>query len=88
MLGDDLDAWLAESALMKRTFRINALISGLNRSGATQAGEKWPPVTVSSDLLYDVLRKHDPGHILLESSMGRCRHRPLDIARIGDFLRP
>jgi len=29
MLGDDLEAWLAESALMKRTFRNCALISGL-----------------------------------------------------------
>jgi ATP-dependent Lhr-like helicase len=29
MLGDDLDAWLAESSLMKRTFRIAAVIAGL-----------------------------------------------------------
>ena len=29
MLGDDLEAWLAESALMKRTFRTCAIISGL-----------------------------------------------------------
>ncbi len=29
MLGDDLEAWLAESALMKRTFRTNAIIAGL-----------------------------------------------------------
>ncbi|MEA2912861.1 MAG: ATP-dependent helicase Lhr and Lhr-like helicase, partial [Bradyrhizobium sp.] len=29
MLGDDLEAWLAESALMKRTFRSCAIISGL-----------------------------------------------------------
>ena len=29
MLGDDLDAWLAESSLMKRTFRACAIIAGL-----------------------------------------------------------
>src|SRR6267154_1260224 len=29
MLGDDLEAWLAESALMKRTFRTAAIIAGL-----------------------------------------------------------
>ncbi|MGZ9086931.1 MAG: helicase-related protein, partial [Rhodoplanes sp.] len=29
MLGDDLEAWLAESALMKRTFRQCAIIAGL-----------------------------------------------------------
>jgi ATP-dependent Lhr-like helicase len=29
MLGDDLDSWLAESSLMKRSFRVCAIISGL-----------------------------------------------------------
>ena len=29
MLGDDLEDWLAESALMKRTFRACAVIAGL-----------------------------------------------------------
>ena len=29
MLGDDLDAWLAESNLYKRTFRNCAIIAGL-----------------------------------------------------------
>ena len=29
MMGDDLDAWLAESNLMKRTFRNAAIIAGL-----------------------------------------------------------
>ena len=29
MLGDDLEAWLAEVALMKRTFRNCAIIAGL-----------------------------------------------------------
>ena len=29
MLGDDLDAWLNESWMLKRTFRNCALISGL-----------------------------------------------------------
>ena len=29
MLGDDLEAWLAESSLMKRTFRTCAIIAGL-----------------------------------------------------------
>ena len=87
MLGDDLDAWLAESALMKRTFRINALISGLierRHPGKEKSGRQ---VTVSSDLLYDVLRKHDPGHILLEAAWADAATGLLDIARLGDFLR-
>jgi ATP-dependent Lhr-like helicase len=87
MLGDDLDAWLAESSLMKRTFRINAVISGLierRHPGRVKSGRQ---MTVSSDLIYDVLRKHDPGHILLEAAWADAATGLLDIGRLGDFLR-
>ena len=87
MLGDDLDAWLAESSLMKRTFRINAVIAGLierRHPGKVKSGRQ---VTISSDLIYDVLRKHDPGHILLEAAWADAATGLLDIGRLGDFLR-
>jgi ATP-dependent Lhr-like helicase len=87
MLGDDLDAWLAESSLMKRTFRINAVIAGLierRHPGKVKSGRQ---VTISSDLIYDVLRKHDPGHLLLEAAWADTATGLLDIARLGDFLR-
>lgn len=87
MLGDDLDAWLAESSLMKRTFRLNAVISGLierRHPGKLKSGRQ---VTISSDLIYDVLRKHDPGHILLEAAWADAATGLLDISRLGDFLR-
>src|SRR5690606_16756374 len=51
MLGDDLDAWLAESSLMKRTFRVCAVIAGLierRHPGKEKSGRQ---VTVSSDLV-------------------------------------
>jgi ATP-dependent Lhr-like helicase len=87
MLGDDLDAWLAESSLMKRTFRINAVIAGLierRHPGKVKSGRQ---VTISSDLIYDVLRKHDPGHLLLEATWADAAAGLLDIGRLGDFLR-
>jgi ATP-dependent Lhr-like helicase len=87
MLGDDLDAWLAESSLMKRTFRICAVIAGLierRHPGKTKSGRQ---VTISSDLIYDVLRKHDPRHILLEAAWADAATGLLDIRRLGDFLR-
>jgi ATP-dependent Lhr-like helicase len=90
MLGDDLDAWLAESSLMKRTFRVCAVISGLierrhpGSSGKTKSGRQ---VTVSSDLIYDVLRKHDPRHILLEAAWADAATGLLDIGRLGGFLK-
>lgn len=86
MLGDDLDAWLAESSLMKRTFRHAAVIAGLierRHPGKEKSGRQ---VTMSTDLIYDVLRRHDPGHILLEAAWNDAATGLLDIARLGEFL--
>ncbi len=65
MLGDDLEAWLDESFLMKRAFKACALISGLierRHPGQEKSGRQ---VTFSTDLIYDVLRRHQPDHLLL-----------------------
>ena len=43
MLGDDLEDWLAESALMKRTFRSCAIIAGLIERRFPGRGEIPPP---------------------------------------------
>ena len=86
MLGDDLDAWLAESSLMKRTFRMAAVISGLierRHPGKEKSGRQ---ITISTDLIYDVLRAHDPKHILLEAAWRDAATGLLDVARLGDFL--
>ncbi|MGE0055618.1 MAG: ligase-associated DNA damage response DEXH box helicase [Hyphomicrobium sp.] len=86
MLGDDLDAWLAESSLMKRTFRLAAVIAGLierRHPGKQKSGRQ---VTMSTDLIYDVLRRHDPGHILLEAAWADAATGLLDIGRLGEFL--
>ena len=87
MMGDDLDAWLAESALMKRTFRVCAIIAGLierRHPGQEKTGRQ---VTVSSDLIYDVLRSHEPDHILLEAAWRDAATGLLDIARLGGLLK-
>jgi len=87
MLGDDLEAWLAESNLMKRTFRMCAVIAGLierRHPGREKTGRQ---ITFSADLIYDVLRRHDPGHVLLEAAWADAATGLLDVARLGDFLR-
>ncbi len=86
MLGDDLDAWLAESSLMKRTFRLAAVIAGLIEKRSPGREKSGRQVTVSTDLIYDVLRRHDPGHILLEAAWNDAATGLLDIARLNDFL--
>lgn len=86
MLGDDLEAWLAESFLLKRTFRQCATISGLiekRHPGKEKSGRQ---MTVSSDLIYDVLRAHEPDHILLQATRSDAAHGLLDVRRISDML--
>ncbi len=87
MLGDDLEAWLAESALMKRTFRDAALIAGLierRHPGREKTGRQ---VTVNTDLIYDALRSHQPDHILLRAAWDDAASGLIDIHRLGDLLR-
>ena len=87
MLGDDLDAWLEESALMKRTFRNNALIAGLIERRAPQHEKTGRQITFSTDLIYDVLRSHEPDHILLQAARQDAGYGLLDIRRLGDALK-
>jgi len=86
MLGDDLEAWLEESSLMKRTFRNCAIISGLierRHPGKEKTGRQ---VTISTDLVYNVLRSHEPEHIMLRAARADAATGLLDIARLGDML--
>jgi ATP-dependent helicase Lhr and Lhr-like helicase len=87
MLGDDLESWLEESWLLKRTFRNCAVVAGLierRHPGQEKTGRQ---VTVSADLIYDVLRSHEPDHILLQATRQEAAAGLLDIHRLGIMLR-
>ncbi|WP_416356098.1 ligase-associated DNA damage response DEXH box helicase [Aureimonas phyllosphaerae] len=86
MLGDDLEAWMADSWLLKRTFRQCAVIAGLvmkRQPGREKTGRQ---MTVSSDLVYDVLRAHEPDHILLRATWADAATGLLDVKRVSDLL--
>jgi ATP-dependent Lhr-like helicase len=86
MLGDDLEAWLQESSLMKRTFRNCAIISGLIERNFPGKEKTARQVTISTDLIYDVLRRHEPDHILLRAARADAATGLLDIARLAGML--
>ncbi len=86
MLGDDLEEWLQESALMKRTFRQCAVISGLIERRFPGKEKSGRHVTISTDLVYDVLRRHEPDHILLRAAREDAHSGLLDLARLADML--
>jgi ATP-dependent Lhr-like helicase len=86
MLGDDLEAWLAESALMKRTFRNCAIIAGLIERRYPGEEKSRRQMTISTDLVYDVLRKHQPDHLLLRAAHADAATGLLDIRRVSEAL--
>jgi ATP-dependent helicase Lhr and Lhr-like helicase len=86
MLGDDLEAWLAESALMKRTFRSCAIIAALIERRFPGEEKSRRQLTISTDLVYDVLRKHQGDHILLRAARADAATGLLDIKRLAEML--
>lgn len=86
MLGDDLEEWLEESALMKRSFRHCAIISGLIERRFPGMEKKSRAVTISTDLIFDVLRRHEPDHILLKAARADAATSLLDLRRLSDML--
>jgi ATP-dependent Lhr-like helicase len=86
MLGDDLDAWLADSWMLKRTFRACAQISGLIEKRFPGQEKSGRQVTVSADLIYDVLRTHEPDHILLQATRADAAAGLLDVRRLAGML--
>src|SRR5262249_39467098 len=86
LLGDDLEAWMDESSMMKRHFRNVAVIAGLierRHPGQEKTGKQ---VTFNSDLIYDVLRRHDPQHILLRATRADAAGGLTDVRRLAHML--
>jgi ATP-dependent Lhr-like helicase len=86
MLGDDLESWLADSSMLKRTFRNVAVIAGLIQRNLPGAEKNRRQVTVNSDLIYEVLRRHQPDHILLRATRADAASGLIDVGRIAGML--
>ena len=86
ILGDEFEAWVQDSYLLRRAFREVAVIAGLverQQPGNRKTGRQ---VTFSTDLIYDVLRKYEPGHVLIEAAWADARARMTDVGRLADLL--
>ena len=85
-LQDGLEGWLADNALMKRSFKGAATIAGLitrNLPGKRSSGRQ---ATFSSDILYDTLRKYDPDHLLLQITRTEAMRGLIGFGRIDEML--
>ena len=86
LLGDDLEEWMAESTMLKRSFRAVATIAGLIEKRLPGHEKTGKQMTVNSDLIYDVLRRHQPDHILLRATEQDAARGLTDIRRLSDML--
>ncbi len=82
-----LDKWFSGNALMKRTFKAVASVSGLidrNLPGFRKSGRQ---TTFSSDILYDTLVKYDPTHLLLKITKDEAMKGLIDFSRIEEMFK-
>jgi ATP-dependent Lhr-like helicase len=86
ILNDEFIDWVQDSHLLRRAFREVAVIGGLverQQPGKRKSGKQ---VTFSTDLIYDVLRKYEPDHVLIQAAWQDARARMTDVGRLGDLL--
>jgi ATP-dependent Lhr-like helicase len=86
ILAHEFVDWVQQSYLLRRAFREAAVISGLierQHPGKRKTGRQ---VTFSTDLIFDVLQKHEPDHVLIQAAWADARSRLTDVARVADVL--
>ena len=83
---DELAEWMAASPFLRRAFRDVAIIGGLIERTIPGQHKTGRAMSVSSDLIYDVLRRHEPSHLLLTAAWSDARSKLTDIERLGDLL--
>ena len=74
--------WVERSHLLKSAFREVAVIGGLverQHPGKRKTGRQ---VSFSTDLIYDVLRKYEPDHLLLRAAWDDARTRMTELGRL------
>jgi len=86
ILEEEFVQWVEGSALLKRAFREVAVIGGLverQHPGKKKSGRQ---VTFSTDLIYDVLRRYEPDHLLLDAAWADARAKMTDVGRLGSLI--
>jgi ATP-dependent Lhr-like helicase len=89
ILAHEFVDWVQDSHLLRRAFREVAVIAGLverQQPGGRANRKSGRQVTFSTDLIYDVLRKYEPDHVLIEAAWADARVRMTDVGRLGDLL--
>ena len=86
ILVDEFVAWVENSYLLRRAFREASVISGLIERQAPGKRKTNRQVTFSTDLIFDVLRRYEPDHVLMQAAWADARQRMTDVGRVAEVL--
>ncbi len=86
IVAEELEAWIKATPFLRRAFRDVAIVSGLVERQQPGRRKSGKAMTVSTDLIYDVLTRHEPGHLLLEAAWAEASARLTDMARLKVLL--
>lgn len=86
ILGDELEDWMLEASMLKRSFRQVAVVSGLIEQQYHSNKKTMRQVTFSTDLIYDTLREYEPDHVLLKVTRENAQRELLDLERTAALL--
>ena len=86
VLREHFDEWLAETSLLRRTFRNVATVSLLIQRKQIGGRKTGKQATFSSDIIYDTLRRHEPDHLLLRATRAEAQHGLLDFDRLTEMI--
>ena len=83
---DDIGAALNATEMARRQFRELARVAGLVFPGLPRSGKSARQLQASSSLFFDVLRRYDPGNLLLDQATREVLERQLESTRLGQTL--
>ena len=86
IMADEFSQWVQQSHLLKRAFQEVAVIGGLverHHPGKRKTGRQ---VAFSTDLIFDVLMRYQPDHLLIEAAWADARARLTDVGRLADLV--
>jgi ATP-dependent helicase Lhr and Lhr-like helicase len=86
LLADEFSAWVEGSSLLRRAFRDVAVIAGLIERAQPGKRKTGRQVSFSTDLIFDVLRRYEPDHLLIKAAWADARARMTDVGRLGELL--
>lgn len=86
IMAGELEEWIVASPMLKRSFRRVAMITGITEQRHAGDRKSMKQVTFSTDLIYDVLLRHEPDHVLLDVTRADAERELLDTGRLADWL--